>query len=54
MPPNGNAVEIRDLVKRFGEECLGPEADPKLRARAQRYLLQKGFAPDEVLPLFER
>ncbi|HOX42586.1 MAG TPA: regulatory protein RecX [Myxococcota bacterium] len=42
------------VVKRFGEGCLGAEADPKLRARAQRYLLQKGFAPDEVLPLFER
>jgi regulatory protein len=48
------AERVRALVmKRFGEACLGREADPKLRARAQRYLLQKGFAPDEVHALFE-
>jgi regulatory protein len=42
------------VVKRFGEGCLGPSADPKVRGRAQRYLLQRGFPPDQVLPLFER
>jgi regulatory protein len=49
------AERMRELVvKRFGEGCLGHAAEPKLRARAQRYLLQKGFTPDEVLALFER
>jgi len=48
------AERMRALVtKRFGEGCLGREAEPRLRARAQRFLLQKGFAPDEVHALFD-
>jgi regulatory protein len=42
------------VVRRFGEEVLAREAEPKRRQRAQRYLLARGFEPDKVFSLFER
>jgi regulatory protein len=48
-----NDSVMRALVRRrFGEEAFSSEADPKLRQRAQRFLLTRGFEPDEVFSLF--
>lgn len=38
--------------RRFGEQVLAVTADPKLRAKAQRFLLSRGFEPDSVFALF--
>lgn len=43
----------RLVVKRFGQQVLGDGDDRKQRAKAQRYLLGKGFEPDDVQGLFE-
>lgn len=43
----------RLVVKRFGQDTLEDGADRKLRGKAQRYLMGKGFEPDEVQSLFE-
>lgn len=48
-----NETVMRDqLQRRFGEEVFSAGADPKLRQRAQRFLLSRGFEPDEVFLLF--
>jgi len=39
--------------KRFGGEVFTSGADRKARGKAVRYLLQKGFEPDEVYALFD-
>jgi regulatory protein len=51
---NLSASEVmkRHLKKRFGGGVLSGQADRKLRAKAQRFLLQRGFEPDEVYALF--
>jgi SOS response regulatory protein OraA/RecX len=46
------SVMKRLVRKRFGEEALLAEADRKLRGRAHRYLLGRGFEPEEVHTLF--
>jgi len=42
----------RQAKKRFGQEVLSSAADRKTRGKVVRYLLQKGFEPDEVYGLF--
>jgi regulatory protein len=43
---------MRDILRRrFGERVLAVGADPKLRAKAQRFLLSRGFEPDSVFAL---
>jgi regulatory protein len=42
----------RQVKKRFGSEVLSSGADRKIRGKALRFLLQKGFEPDEVYSLF--
>jgi regulatory protein len=43
---------MRDVLsRRFGEQALAASADPKQRARAQRFLLSRGFEPDSVFAL---
>jgi regulatory protein len=42
----------RQIKKRFGSEVLSSGADRKTRGKALRFLLQKGFEPDEVYSLF--
>ena len=47
------AALLRKLVgKRFGDEVLRVEADPALRNKARRFLLGRGFEPDQVRDLF--
>jgi regulatory protein len=40
------------LCKRYGETLFSADADPKARSKAQRYLLGRGFEPNEVFALF--
>jgi regulatory protein len=49
-PPEARMRALAE--RRFGPGCLEPEADPRLRARIQRYLVQKGFEPEGVDALF--
>ena len=43
---------MRDVLRRrFGEQVLAGGADPKLRAKAQRFLLSRGFESDSVFAL---
>jgi len=45
---------MRELVvRRFGPEVVGGRAEPRQAARARRFLLQRGFDPDQVGELFE-
>ncbi len=46
------SIMKRAVRKRFGEEALLADADRKLRGRAHRFLLGRGFEPDEVHTLF--
>jgi regulatory protein len=44
---------MRRLVKkRFGDQILSSSTDRKQRGKAQRYLLGRGFEPEEVQSLF--
>ena len=40
------------LLRRFGEQVLAADGDPKMRAKAQRFLLGRGFDPERVFALF--
>lgn len=45
---------MRELViRRFGPEVISGQAEPRQAARARRFLLQRGFEPDQVGELFE-
>jgi regulatory protein len=46
-------VMKRLVKKRFGGEVLTHKADRKAKGKAQRYLLGRGFEPDEVSAMFE-
>ena len=43
----------RLVKKRFGTEVLTRKADRKAKGKAQRYLLGRGFEPDEVSAMFD-
>lgn len=47
------AIMRREVVKRFGPDVLDPDADPKRRARARRFLLGRGFTPEAVADLLD-
>jgi regulatory protein len=42
----------RLIKKRFGDDVLEPDTDLKKKGKAQRYLLGRGFEPDEVNTIF--
>jgi len=44
-------VMRREVRKRFGEQVLDPEADGRLRSRAYRFLLGRGFEPEQIQDL---
>ncbi|MBW1809472.1 MAG: regulatory protein RecX [Deltaproteobacteria bacterium] len=46
-------IMCRLVRKRYGEEVLGVETDRKTRAKALRFLLGRGFEPDEVHGIFK-
>lgn len=46
-------VMKRLLKKRFGGEVLTHKADRKAKGKAQRFLLGRGFEPDDVSAMFE-
>jgi regulatory protein len=46
-------VMKRLVKKRFGGEVLTHKADRKAKGKAQRYLLGRGFEPDDVSAMFE-
>jgi regulatory protein len=46
-------VMKRLIKKRFGTQVLTRKADRKAKGKAQRYLLGRGFEPDEVSAMFE-
>lgn len=48
-PPSERMREL--ALKRFGPGLLRSGCDPRTRAKAQRFLLARGFEPDEVLML---
>jgi regulatory protein len=43
----------RLVKKRFGTEVLTQKADRKAKGKAQRFLLGRGFEPEEVSAMFE-
>jgi regulatory protein len=46
-------VMKRLIKKRFGTEVLTQKADRKAKGKAQRFLLGRGFEPDEVSAMFD-
>jgi regulatory protein len=42
------------LLRRFGEKVFAQDTDQKLLAKAQRFLLTRGFEPDAVFALLSR
>ncbi len=46
-------VMKRLIKKRFGNQVLTQKADRKAKGKAQRYLLGRGFEPDDVSAMFE-
>ena len=46
-------VMKRLVMKRFGGQVLTQKADRKAKGKAQRFLLGRGFEPDEVSAMFE-
>lgn len=47
------SVMKRLVRKRFGDQVLLGDADRKLRGRAHRYLLGRGFEPEEIHSIFD-
>jgi regulatory protein len=46
---------MKHLVKkRFGDQVLTAKADYKARGKAQRFLLGRGFEPEDVSAVFEK
>jgi regulatory protein len=52
QPVSADQMMREVLKRRFGERVLADTADAKLRAKAQRFLLSRGFEPDSVFALF--
>ena len=46
-------VMKRLIKKRFGSQVLTQKADRKTRGKAHRFLLGRGFEPDDVSAMFE-
>lgn len=46
-------VMKRLIKKRFGGQVLTQKADLKAKGKAQRYLLGRGFEPDDVSAMFD-
>jgi len=46
-------VMKRLIKKRFGTQVLTQKADRKAKGKAQRFLLGRGFEPDEVSAMFD-
>lgn len=46
-------VMKRLIKKRFGTQVLTQKADRKAKGKAQRFLLGRGFEPEEVSAMFE-
>jgi regulatory protein len=46
-------VMKRLIKKRFGNQVLTQKADRKAKGKAQRFLLGRGFEPDEVSAMFD-
>jgi regulatory protein len=46
-------IMSRLVRKRYGDEVLGAKADRKTRSKALRFLLGRGFEPDEVHSIFQ-
>jgi regulatory protein len=47
-------VMKRLVKKRFGTQVLTRKADRKAKGKAQRFLLGRGFEPDEVSAMFDQ
>jgi len=47
-------VMKRLIKKRFGTQVLTQKADRKAKGKAQRFLLGRGFEPDEVSAMFDQ
>jgi regulatory protein len=47
-------VMKRLVKKRFGTQVLTQKADRKAKGKAQRFLLGRGFEPDEVSAMFDQ
>lgn len=46
-----DAILRREALKRFGERILAEDVDPKLKNKAYRFLLGRGFEPEAIRDL---